>query len=435
MPRPGVTNAGRGDVLYGRRSVMAMANYLQMGSSGSRVRQIQEALNKQGYGLKVDGIYGSATKKAVQQYQKKNKLGVDGIVGDQTWNSLFGTVTDTPSAGTTTGGDTTTTPTTPQLTPMQQFQQSGYYQSLGLDKLQQQLAGYATDDATLRAQAEALYKPTYLTELEALRQQLALQQQAYKSQLEGMGTAYDQQRRATNQAYDESAVDLNNALTKRGLGRSSLVSTQGAYLENKRNTALGDIDASEAAARNALLEKIALLTDQSAQNEKLLASNYAQQLEARIQELRQQNQSAATSLQLQIAQLQQQGYQAYQQQLMAEREQQLAEDQFEYAKTQKSSSGSGSKSSSGSYSSVSSNTSAQPPSSDSLLDKLLGGDKTSVADTANTNIGSAAGVVIDLVKNYKNPLLNKNASAWTVKKPSRPVRSDYTKVAPTVTTK
>jgi len=377
-----------------------MANYLQFGSSGSRVRQIQEALNKQGYNLAVDGIYGAATKKAVQQYQKKNKLGVDGIVGDETWNSLFGAATDTPSTGTTNettngttvGGDTTTTPTTPQLTPMQQFQQSGYYQSLGLDKLQQQLAGYATDDATLRAQAEALYKPTYLTELEALRQQFALQQQAYKSQLEGMGMTYDRQRRATNQAYDESAVDLNNALTKRGLGRSSLVSTQGAYLESKRNTALSDIDASEAAARNALLEKIALLADQSAQSEKLLASNYAQQLEARIQELRQQNQSAATSLQLQLAQLQQQGYQAYQQQLMAEREQQLAEDQFEYTKTQKSSSGTGSKSSSSGSSSYLPPAADNPADagSDALLDKLLGDKANNAAESFAGSVGSVA---------------------------------------------
>lgn len=378
-----------------------MANQLKTGSSGSKVRELQELLNKQGYNLAVDGIYGAATKKAVQQYQKKNKLGVDGIVGEQTWNSLLGAMTDTPSVGTTTGGDATTTPTTPQLTPMQQFQQSGYYQSLGLDKLQEQLAGYATDDATLRAQAEALYNPTYQTELEALRQQLALQQQAYKSQLEGMGLTYDQQRRATNQAYNESAVDLNNALTKRGLGRSSLVSTQGAYLENQRNTALGDIDANESAARNALLEKISLLIDQAAQNERLLASNYAQQIEARISDLRQQNQSAATSLQLQLAQLQQQGYQAYQQQLMAEREQQLAEKQFEYTTSKKSSSASSSSSSpQNSYTPPA----QQTPSSDSLLNSLMGGSMSATAQgqSSKPNLPTLTGAATVNKTNTKN---------------------------------
>lgn len=67
-----------------------MANYLQVGSSGSKVRELQELLNKQGYNLAVDGVYGSATKDAVRRYQQANKLGVDGIVGDETWGSLTG---------------------------------------------------------------------------------------------------------------------------------------------------------------------------------------------------------------------------------------------------------------------------------------------------------------------------------------------------------
>ena len=67
-----------------------MANYLQVGSSGSRVRELQELLNKQGYNLAVDGVYGSATKNAVRRYQQANKLGVDGIVGDETWGHLTG---------------------------------------------------------------------------------------------------------------------------------------------------------------------------------------------------------------------------------------------------------------------------------------------------------------------------------------------------------
>ena len=67
-----------------------MANYLQVGSSGSRVRELQELLNKQGYNLTVDGVYGSATKNAVRKYQQANKLGVDGIVGDETWGHLTG---------------------------------------------------------------------------------------------------------------------------------------------------------------------------------------------------------------------------------------------------------------------------------------------------------------------------------------------------------
>lgn len=61
------------------------------GSSGEDVKKIQQALNAAGgYGLDVDGIYGSKTRDAVTRYQQSNGLGVDGIVGSETWGKLFG---------------------------------------------------------------------------------------------------------------------------------------------------------------------------------------------------------------------------------------------------------------------------------------------------------------------------------------------------------
>jgi len=59
------------------------------GSSGEAVRQLQQALNAQGYSLDVDGIFGSKTRAAVKSYQKKNGLAVDGIAGNETWGSLM----------------------------------------------------------------------------------------------------------------------------------------------------------------------------------------------------------------------------------------------------------------------------------------------------------------------------------------------------------
>lgn len=238
----------------------------------------------------------------------------------------------------------TTTTDVQSASDMEQFKTTPYYQSLGIEDLQQQLGTYTTDDAALRQQAENQYKPVYDAEIEALRQQLEQQKQGYEEQRSGMGAQYDRQRRSTNQAYDESAVELNNVLTKRGLGRSSLVSTQGAYLENQRAQALGDIDRDETAAINAINERIALLTDQAARSERTLAGNYARQLDERVEALRRQNNSAAIDLQLQIAALQQQGYEAYQKWLMDNRKQQLAEKEFEekYGDKKNTSSGSSS---------------------------------------------------------------------------------------------
>ena len=59
------------------------------GSQGGAVKQLQSELNKRGYQLDEDGIYGKKTKAAVRDYQKKSGLTmVDGIAGDETWGSL-----------------------------------------------------------------------------------------------------------------------------------------------------------------------------------------------------------------------------------------------------------------------------------------------------------------------------------------------------------
>ncbi len=79
---------------------------VQKGSRGSSVKLLQQTLNKKGYHLSVDGIFGSKTQAAVRDYQKKNKLKLDGVVGTETWGSLMGTTT--PSTTTTTKKKTKT---------------------------------------------------------------------------------------------------------------------------------------------------------------------------------------------------------------------------------------------------------------------------------------------------------------------------------------
>lgn len=87
---------------------------VKYGSSGNDVKTLQEYLNNNGYNLSVDGQFGSETQAAVKDYQKKNGLSVDGIVGTNTWGSLTGstkstkkTVTDPVSKS----NSKTTTPT------------------------------------------------------------------------------------------------------------------------------------------------------------------------------------------------------------------------------------------------------------------------------------------------------------------------------------
>ena len=63
---------------------------VQYGSQGNDVKDLQKILNQNGYKLTEDGIFGSNTQNAVRDYQTKNGLTVDGIVGTNTWGSLLG---------------------------------------------------------------------------------------------------------------------------------------------------------------------------------------------------------------------------------------------------------------------------------------------------------------------------------------------------------
>jgi len=70
-------------------SVSVEVASLKYGSSGSQVKTVQKKLKNWGYySGDVDGIYGSATVKAVKYFQEKNSLTVDGICGPATLKAM-----------------------------------------------------------------------------------------------------------------------------------------------------------------------------------------------------------------------------------------------------------------------------------------------------------------------------------------------------------
>ena len=68
---------------------MADWRIVQTGSTGEDVKSAQYLLNAHGAQLAVDGDFGPATKAAVEAFQGAHGLGVDGIVGNQTWPALI----------------------------------------------------------------------------------------------------------------------------------------------------------------------------------------------------------------------------------------------------------------------------------------------------------------------------------------------------------
>lgn len=58
-------------------------NILKIGSKGEEVKTLQKLLD-----CEADGIFGKITQEAVREFQRKNNLTVDGIVGNATWKAL-----------------------------------------------------------------------------------------------------------------------------------------------------------------------------------------------------------------------------------------------------------------------------------------------------------------------------------------------------------
>jgi peptidoglycan hydrolase-like protein with peptidoglycan-binding domain len=71
---------------------------VRFGSRGESVRQLQQQLQKLGYNIKDDGIFGPKTDAAVKDFQRKNSLKVDGIVGPKTRAALDRATTTVPTA-------------------------------------------------------------------------------------------------------------------------------------------------------------------------------------------------------------------------------------------------------------------------------------------------------------------------------------------------
>ncbi len=65
--------------------------YLQNYCEDQAVFVIQLALQSAGYPVgAIDGKFGPATQQAVMNFQASCGLACDGIVGPNTWNSLYG---------------------------------------------------------------------------------------------------------------------------------------------------------------------------------------------------------------------------------------------------------------------------------------------------------------------------------------------------------
>jgi hypothetical protein len=97
--RPGSGNAGVGNPGTGGGTdtggpgvdppdLPAINQILRRGMENEQVKTLQYLLREAGYDLELDGDFGRTTEAAVRDFQKQNKLKVDGRAGPQTIEAL-----------------------------------------------------------------------------------------------------------------------------------------------------------------------------------------------------------------------------------------------------------------------------------------------------------------------------------------------------------
>ncbi|MFC1829610.1 peptidoglycan-binding protein [Thermodesulfobacteriota bacterium] len=67
---------------------LILGKTLKQGHKGKKVKLFQEWLCIHGFHLAIDGDFGPATDYAVRQFQKKKKIAVDGIIGEETFKLM-----------------------------------------------------------------------------------------------------------------------------------------------------------------------------------------------------------------------------------------------------------------------------------------------------------------------------------------------------------
>lgn len=75
-----------------KNTVTVTLPVLKRGDKGDQIKPVQRMLHCLGYDLgdkPIDGSFGPATEKAVQEYQARYGLEPDGVVGEKTWKKLL----------------------------------------------------------------------------------------------------------------------------------------------------------------------------------------------------------------------------------------------------------------------------------------------------------------------------------------------------------
>lgn len=163
-----------------------------------------------------------------------------------------------------------------------------------VDQIMSGFIGQMTDDE-IRKYAESLLNPQLNAGLEAAKQNYETLELAKKQEQENLAATLARSIQEQQSAYQRSAANVETAALARGMGRSSYTMQSLANQGNALAEAVRQLTTDNARQQNQIQQQISQAAQQTAQTTGRLNTDYASQLAAKIQEIRQNQQNAYNS--------------------------------------------------------------------------------------------------------------------------------------------
>lgn len=160
-----------------------------------------------------------------------------------------------------------------------------------LSKILSGLAPNMTDDE-ISAFAENLLRPVLNAGLESAQQSYEATKLGREQEIENLAATLARSIAEQKSAYRQSAANVETAALSRGMGRSSYTLQTMANQGSALAKAVQQLTEESARAQNQAQQQITMAAQQNAQTQGRLNTDYATQLAAKIQELRQSQQQA-----------------------------------------------------------------------------------------------------------------------------------------------
>ena len=153
------------------------------------------------------------------------------------------------------------------------------------DQILAGLMGYMTDEEIQRY-AENLLQPQRDAEKEAAQQKYEISRLNGEQEIESLAAELARSIEEQQRSYARSAADVQTAALARGMGRSSYMLDVLANEGDRLARAVRELTQDNERANAQVREEMALSAQQNAQTQGRLEADYAKQLAAKVQELR-----------------------------------------------------------------------------------------------------------------------------------------------------